>query len=509
MSYTPNNNPYIAGDPYSYDLKWIVSKIKELVNNYAPLVESVDALNVSFTELYNYVRNYFDNLDVSDEISSKIDEMAASGELADVIANALDMFIEGEPQTADFTNFGGQTVRIFYRLIPADYTPELFYENELTQAEKFASDFAISCGINAGRFRSNGDYYGYTASNGVTLNSNDAIGGDSRQILTFKGGLLNSVDINTSTEDLDANNYDWAVTGFETIIEEGLPTSRTDPANETGDAYHPRSFIAQNYDGSYIIGCTDGRNINGGGFTLSDIYRFIMSLNLQTRYAYSLDGGGSVALTEKGYRQNFLINSERRAIKTVIGFRKSTDVNKNALITSAYNSAYLYLRGLYKTAPLEGDVKVINNNGVTTTVFNNYELNDNGSDIISYMRTQKNRVFFGLANSFTDDGTGVNALDVYKAGISWFGTPLLLIPKTYNPTPVDYADPATIPTGLAAGVYAINFSNSAAAQTAGLEATDYGRALYIVFRDNASKGILLGRTNMYYVNIAGTVLKLT
>lgn len=28
MAYTPNNNPYIPGDPYSYDLKWLVSKIK-------------------------------------------------------------------------------------------------------------------------------------------------------------------------------------------------------------------------------------------------------------------------------------------------------------------------------------------------------------------------------------------------------------------------------------------------------------------------------------------------
>lgn len=28
MAYTPENNPYIPGDPYSYDLKWLVSKVK-------------------------------------------------------------------------------------------------------------------------------------------------------------------------------------------------------------------------------------------------------------------------------------------------------------------------------------------------------------------------------------------------------------------------------------------------------------------------------------------------
>lgn len=30
MPYTPNNNPYIPGDPYSYDLKWLVEKMKKL-----------------------------------------------------------------------------------------------------------------------------------------------------------------------------------------------------------------------------------------------------------------------------------------------------------------------------------------------------------------------------------------------------------------------------------------------------------------------------------------------
>ena len=32
MPYTPNNNPYIPGDPYSYDLKWLVQKTKYATN---------------------------------------------------------------------------------------------------------------------------------------------------------------------------------------------------------------------------------------------------------------------------------------------------------------------------------------------------------------------------------------------------------------------------------------------------------------------------------------------
>ena len=41
MAYTPNNNPYIPGDPYSYDLKWLVAKIKELFTRTDALAEQI------------------------------------------------------------------------------------------------------------------------------------------------------------------------------------------------------------------------------------------------------------------------------------------------------------------------------------------------------------------------------------------------------------------------------------------------------------------------------------
>lgn len=39
MPYSPENNPYIPGDPYSYDLKWIVQQIKELKSDLKNLEE--------------------------------------------------------------------------------------------------------------------------------------------------------------------------------------------------------------------------------------------------------------------------------------------------------------------------------------------------------------------------------------------------------------------------------------------------------------------------------------
>lgn len=39
---TPWNNPYVPGDPYSYDLKWLVTKVKEILSQLGTLDETVE-----------------------------------------------------------------------------------------------------------------------------------------------------------------------------------------------------------------------------------------------------------------------------------------------------------------------------------------------------------------------------------------------------------------------------------------------------------------------------------
>lgn len=41
MAYSPQNNPYVPGDPYSYDLKWIVQRIKSNETSVEQAVELV------------------------------------------------------------------------------------------------------------------------------------------------------------------------------------------------------------------------------------------------------------------------------------------------------------------------------------------------------------------------------------------------------------------------------------------------------------------------------------
>ena len=94
MPYTPENNPYIPGDPYSYDLKWIVDHIKEALSLYRPLHDEFEDLQSDFEFLRNYVDNYFDTLDVSAEVTEAVNNILtdwyASGYLLALLQPSLD-----------------------------------------------------------------------------------------------------------------------------------------------------------------------------------------------------------------------------------------------------------------------------------------------------------------------------------------------------------------------------------------------------------------------------------
>ena len=81
---------YIESMSYYEGLTFLVNY---LANNVIPAVnnnsEVVKELQDQFVILKNYVDNYFDNLDVQEEINTKLDEMADSGQLTDIIAQYL------------------------------------------------------------------------------------------------------------------------------------------------------------------------------------------------------------------------------------------------------------------------------------------------------------------------------------------------------------------------------------------------------------------------------------
>ena len=69
----------------------IVEYISKISASQNEVVNNMNTLNSSFTELTVYINNYFENLDIQTEVDSKLDEMAESGQLTDIIAQYLQL----------------------------------------------------------------------------------------------------------------------------------------------------------------------------------------------------------------------------------------------------------------------------------------------------------------------------------------------------------------------------------------------------------------------------------
>ena len=83
---------YMESMTYYEMLEWLCKYLQDTVipaiNTNAEAVEEMQHL---FLELKDYVDHYFDTLDIQSEVDAKLDEMVESGELAELIAQLLDL----------------------------------------------------------------------------------------------------------------------------------------------------------------------------------------------------------------------------------------------------------------------------------------------------------------------------------------------------------------------------------------------------------------------------------
>lgn len=86
---------YLESMSYYETLLWLCNYLKETiiptVNNTGNAVTELQNL---YLQLQNYVNNYFDNLDVQEEINNKLDAMARDGSLTLLIKNYVDPLID-------------------------------------------------------------------------------------------------------------------------------------------------------------------------------------------------------------------------------------------------------------------------------------------------------------------------------------------------------------------------------------------------------------------------------
>ena len=83
------NFPFIEAD-FDALTEWqlfckLGKEINKIIDSQNIVGEQAENLTNAFNNLKNYVDNYFDNLDVQDEINNKLNEMAQSGELDELV----------------------------------------------------------------------------------------------------------------------------------------------------------------------------------------------------------------------------------------------------------------------------------------------------------------------------------------------------------------------------------------------------------------------------------------
>ena len=84
--------PLVYDDSLSYYelLCKVVDYINNLIHDNSETIENMDALLTAYNQLQDYVNTYFANLDLTGEVSNKIEEMADDGELLAIIQPTLD-----------------------------------------------------------------------------------------------------------------------------------------------------------------------------------------------------------------------------------------------------------------------------------------------------------------------------------------------------------------------------------------------------------------------------------
>ena len=67
----------------------VVEYLNKVISSQNEVIDITESLSLAFNELQSFVENYFDNLDVQNEINNKLDEMAEDGTLQEIIAAYL------------------------------------------------------------------------------------------------------------------------------------------------------------------------------------------------------------------------------------------------------------------------------------------------------------------------------------------------------------------------------------------------------------------------------------
>ncbi|QQV88439.1 phosphodiester glycosidase family protein [Staphylococcus phage ZCSS1] len=201
-------------------------------------------------------------------------------------------------------------------------------DGSLETAREFALRKNASFVTNASVFdTSTGKLLGRQMDNGTIINN--TAHRENYTLTIDNDRTLNAIPSTTNLEDI-TTSID-ALTAFFPIILNG---EKVDPSvyssiPNTGEK-NPRQIIAQKEDGTILVISVQGRGINGQGMDYEDTYRICSELGV--KFAYHLDGGGSMQTNVRGSIITNPIDengTKERKVKDFLYVTISEDIRKN------------------------------------------------------------------------------------------------------------------------------------------------------------------------------------
>lgn len=83
--------PYVDADQYNND--WLINKVKELASEWAQVEQDWKTEQEAFESLKSFITNYFENLDVQEEINNKLNKMIEDGTMKEIITPIISTYI--------------------------------------------------------------------------------------------------------------------------------------------------------------------------------------------------------------------------------------------------------------------------------------------------------------------------------------------------------------------------------------------------------------------------------
>ena len=77
---------------------WFLNEFNKVLADWVAMNKRFSDLNAAFNDLSNYVHDYFNNLDVQEEIDNKLDSMARDGSLYDIIRKYTDPIVNEQDE---------------------------------------------------------------------------------------------------------------------------------------------------------------------------------------------------------------------------------------------------------------------------------------------------------------------------------------------------------------------------------------------------------------------------